>query len=127
MSAGKFDLNGKYESDVGNVYRCRPQPETKDMALGGASNAYPADAITAGLGSLTLTKSRRSLGVIPRSVTVRMTADPTGGQADYEGEGTSHNVVVFDQATFTAYSIGDTGTYLGTAVVLDFKQPEVLR
>jgi len=127
MSAGKFDLDGKYGSDAGNIYRCRPQPETKDMTLGGESNAYPAGAITAGLGSLTLTKSRRALGIIPRSVTVRMTAAPTGGQADYEGIGTSHNVVVFDQAQFDAYGIGDTGTYLGTAVVIDFKQPEVLR
>ena len=127
MSAGKFDLSGKYESDVGNIYRCRPQPETKDMALVAETNAYPAGAITAGLGSLTLTKSRRALGIIPRSVTVRMTADPTGGQADYEGEGTSHNVVVFDPAQFATYAIGDVGTYLGTAVVLDFKQPEVLR
>jgi len=127
MSAGKFDLDGKYESDAGNVYRCRPQPETKAMSLDAATNAYPTGTITAGLGSVTLTKSKRSLGVIPRTVTVRLTADGAGNQGDYEGEGTSHVVVVFDPVKFTGYAIGDTGTYLGIACVLDFKSPEVLR
>lgn len=127
MSAGKFDLDGKYESDAGNVYRCRPQPETKALSLGGVANAYPAAAITAGLGSVTLTKSKRSLGVIPRTVTVRLTADGTGAQGDYEGEGTSHVVVVFNSNVFTGYAIGEAGTYLGIACVLDFKSPEVLR
>jgi len=127
MSAGKFDLDGKYESDAGNVYRCRPQPETKAMSLDSVTNAYPAGAITAGLGSITLTKSKRSLGVIPRTVTVRLTADGTGEQGDYEGEGTSQVVVVFNPTVFAGYAIGDTGTYLGIACVLDFKSPEVLR
>jgi len=127
MSAGKFDLDGKYESDAGNVYRCRPQPETKGLTLSTDANAYPAGAITAGLGSVTLTKSKRSLGVIPRTVTVRLTADGTGEQGDYEGTGTSHVIVVFNPTLFAGYSIGDTGTYLGIACVLDFKSPEVLR
>jgi len=127
MSAGKFDLAGKYESDEGNVYRCRPQPETKGLTLATNANAYPTGAITAGLGSITLTKSKRSLGVIPRTVTVRLTADGTGDQGDYEGEGTSHVVVVFNPTVYAGYAIGDVGTYLGIACVLDFKQPEVLR
>jgi len=127
VSAGKFDLDGKYESDEGNVYRCRPQPETKAMAINTSINAYPAGSITAGLGSITLTKSKRSLGVIPRTVTVRLTADGTGSTGDYEGDGTSHVVVVFDPVKFTGYAIGETGTYLGIACVLDFKSPEVLR
>ena len=127
MSAGKFDLDGKYESDAGNVYRCRPQPETALMAIGGVTNAYPAGAITAGLGSVTLTKSKRSLGVIPRTVTVRLTEDGTGERADYEGEGTSHVVVVFNPTVFAGYAIGESGLYLGIACVVDFKSPEVLR
>jgi len=127
MSAGKFDLDGKYESDAGNVYRCRPQPETKALALDSVTNAYPSGAVTAGLGSVTLTKSKRSLGVIPRTVTVRLTANGTGEQGDYEGEGTSHVVVVFNPTAYAGYAIGDAGTYLGIACVLDFKSPEVLR
>jgi len=127
MSAGKYDLNGKYESDEGNIYRCRPQPETKALNLDTVENAYPTTAITAGLGSVTLTKSKRSLGVIPRTVTVRLTADGAGETGDYEGEGTSHVIVVFNPTVYAGYAIGDTGTYLGIACVLDFKQPEVLR
>jgi len=127
MSAGKFDLNGKYQSDADNVYRAKPQPETAGLSLGGVANAYPAGTITAGLGSITLTKSKRSLGVIPRTVTIRFTADGTGETADYEGDGTSQVVVVFNPTVWAGYAIGDTGTYLGIACVLDFKQPEVLR
>ncbi len=127
MSAGKFDLDGKYESDVGNVYRCRPQPETKALTLDGTANAYPSGNVTAGIGSITLTKSKRSLGVIPRTVTIRLTADPTGEQGDYEGEGTSFVIPVFDPATWQTYSIGDVGTYLSTACVCDFKAPEQIR
>ena len=127
MSAGKFDLNGKYQSDADNVYRAKPQPETAGLSLGGVANAYPAGTITPGLGSITLTKSKRSLGVIPRTVTVRFTADGTGATSDYEGEGTSQVVVVFNPTVYAGYEIGDTGTYLGIACVLDFKSPEVLR
>ncbi len=127
MSAGKFDLDGKYESDAGNVYRCRPQPETAGLTLDSTANAYPSGAVTAGLGSITLTKSRRALGIIPRTVTVRMTATPTGNVGDYEGEGTSHVVPVFDPATWASYAIGQVGTYLGVAVVCDFKTPELQR
>jgi hypothetical protein len=127
MSAGKFDLDGKYESDAGNIYRCRPQPETKGMIIDGAANAYPAGSITTGLGSVTLTKSKRSLGVIPRTVTVRLTEDGSGDQGDYEGDGTSHSVVVFSPSVYAGYAIGEVGTYLGIACVVDFKSPEVLR
>jgi hypothetical protein len=58
---------------------------------------------------------------------VRLTANGTGEQGDYEGEGSSHVVVVFNPAVYADYAIGATGTYLGIACVLDFKQPEVLR
>jgi len=121
MSAGSFDLNGKYESDAGQVYRCRPQPETSAMTLGGEANAYPAGAVTAGIGSVSLSKGNRQLGVVPRRVKVRWTAAPTGPVADYGGIGSTFVVPVFDPATFAAYSEGDTGTYLSTACVVDKK------
>lgn len=127
MSAGKFDLNGKYESDGGQVYRCKPQPESKALSLASSPNAYPAGALTAGVGSIELRKSRRSLGVVPRSVVVRWTADGSGAQADYEGEGASFTVPVFDPSVWAGYNVGDVGTYLGVACVLDFKNPELTR
>lgn len=127
MSAGNFDLDGKYESGVGNVYRCRPQPETSGLTIGGAANAYPAGAISPGLGTLTLSKGKRALGVIPRTVTVRFTEAPTGQVADYAGVGSRYTVPVFDPAVWDAISEGDTGTYLGVAVVVDVKSPELVR
>ena len=127
MSAGKFDRDGKYLSNVGNVYRCRPQLETKGLILGGFSNSYPIPAPTAGVGSVALRASRRSLGVLPRSVSVRLLADGTGPTGDYEGLGTLHRVVVFRSARYNQYTVGVTGTYLGIACEVVSRQPEIVR
>lgn len=124
MSAGNFDLNGKYESDGGQVYRCRPQPETSELELDSVENVYPVGVVTAGIGSIALSKGNRELGVVPRRVKVRWTAAPTGAQADYGGIDSTFLVPVFSPATYAAYSEGDTGTYLGVACTLDKKFPE---
>lgn len=127
MSAGSFDLEGKYESDSGNVYACRPQPESAELTLDGTANAYPAGDVDGDLGTLTLRKTRRSFGVVPRTVTVRFTADPGGPQADYLGEGSTLSIPVFTPAAYAAYGLGQTGTYLGTAVSFVSKSPELVR
>lgn len=124
MSAGIFDLNGKYESDAGNVYRCRPQEETSELTVGATTNSYPAGAIDGGLGTLRLSAGNRELGVIPRRVKVRWTAAPSGAVADYEGIGSTFIVPVFDPAQYAAMTEGASGTYLGVACVLDKKFPE---
>ena len=124
MSAGTFDLNGKYEADNGTVYACRPQPETAELELDSVANDYPAGARTAGVGSILLSKGNRQLGVVPRRVKVRWTAAPTGAQADYGGIGSTFLVPVFDPATFGTYAEGQVGTYLGVACVLDKKFAE---
>lgn len=124
MSAGNFDLDGKYESNSGQVYRCRPQPETAEMTLDGTANAYPSGAITAGVGSLKLSKGNRELGVVPRRVKVRWTAAPSGPQADYGGIGSTFLVPVFNPTVFAGYAEGNIGTYLGVACVLDKKFSE---
>lgn len=126
MSAGGFDRDGKYESGAGNVYRCRPQPETSALTIGGEVNSYPAGAVSAGLGTLRLSAGNRELGVVPRRVKIRWTAAPTGAQADYGGIGSSFIVPVFDPLQFEAYTEGQTGTYLGVACVLDKKFPEIV-
>jgi hypothetical protein len=116
MSAGKFET-GKYEDNAGNVWECRVQPETKALTLGEAANAYPSDGPTADLPTLPVnTSSRRRFGIKMRSVTVEMTATPTGAVADYEGIGTRFTIPVFDPATYDGYAKGQTGSYLGVAV-----------
>jgi len=127
MSAGKFDLTARYFSDAGRSYRCKSQPETRQLRFGATSNPGAALALTPGLGSLSLTASRRGLGLFPRFVIIRMVTDPPAPRGDYEGVGTRHRVVVFRLSRFTLWAEGQVGTYLGADCVLDRKVPETVR
>lgn len=122
MSAGAYE-GGKYLADDGKVWRCKVQPETKGLTIGGVANAYPTDAFTTGLPRLTVSKSRKQQGVRPRYVTVVLTANGTGATAEYLS-GTKHNVVVFDKDVFETWELQQTGTYLGINCQLVFKSGE---
>lgn len=123
MSAGTFE-NGRYESIDGQyIWPCRAQPESKELTLGGVANAYPADPVTSGLPKIRLRKGKREFGPTVRTVTVKMTAAPTGARADYAGVGALLTVPIFQQSTWEEYGEGDTGTYLGTAVEFVGKFP----
>jgi hypothetical protein len=114
MSAGGFE-DAKYGQDSGtNVWPCRAQPETKGLTLGGTANAYPAAAVTAGLPTIKLRKSKREFGLAIRTVTVELTEDGSDSTAEY-ASGTLHVVPVFVKATWDGYTRGQTGTYLGIA------------
>jgi hypothetical protein len=126
MSAGAFEI-GKYEDENGNVYEVRVQPETKGLTLNSVANAYPTDDAAPDLPTLAISQSRRGFGVKVRTVTVEMTAAPTGAVADYLGLGSRLTVPVFDPATYASYGKGQTGTYLGTAVKYVGKNPEIIR
>jgi len=127
MSAGKFDRDGRYQSDVGNVYRCRPQPETSKARLNNRTNLYALGSVTPGLGSLKLVSPVTALGLSPRAVIVRLTGSIPASRGDYEGVGTLLRIVVFRLAVYDLYQVGGTGNYLGISCVIDRKQPEVLR
>lgn len=123
MSAGRFEI-GKYEQATGgNVWPCRAQLETKGLTLGGAANAYPAAAATAGLPRIKLRKGKREFGLAVRTVTVQLTSNGTGATAEYT-EGTLHTVPVFTQAVHAGYVFGAVGTYLGIACQCVGKFPE---
>ncbi len=114
MSAGSFE-SGKYAQRVGtNVWPCRAQPESKDLELDSVDNSYPAGAVTEGLPRIKLRKGRREFGLPIRTVTVRLTANGTGEQAEY-ASGTLQTIPVFTQTAFDSYGDGQTGTYLGIA------------
>lgn len=116
MSTGSFE-SGKYEQNGGtNIWPCRAQPETKGLTLGTVANAYPAAAVTAGLPRVKLRKSRREVGLPIRTVTVKLTADGTGVEADMV-EGSFHTVPVFRESVWNGYDEGQTGTYLGIACI----------
>jgi len=123
MSAGAFE-RGRYESiDEQYIWPVRAQPESKALTLNGVANAYPSDPVTPGLPLARLRKGKRQFGPTIRTVTVKFTADPTGPQADYLGEGSTLVIPVFQQDTWAAYGEGDTGTYLSTAVEFVSKFP----
>lgn len=127
MSAGAFEV-GKYETDSGTyVYECRVQEETKELTLGGVSNAYPSADATADLPTLEISKrGRRGFGITPRTVVVELTEDGTGAYGEYS-EGNTYEIPVFQKSVFDGYAKGQTGTYLGIACEFRAKNPEVIK
>lgn len=122
MSEGVFE-DGKYQGDDGKIWKVKVQPETKGLTIDSVPNAYPADALTAGLPRLKLRVSRKTRGIKPRYVTVVLTANGTGAKAGYLA-GTIHSIVVFDKDVFDAYELQDTGTYQGINCQLIMKSGE---
>lgn len=123
MSAGSFE-NARYESIDGlYIWPCRAQPESKALTLNEVVNAYPEDSVTEGLPKIKLRKGKREFGPTVRTVTVKMTAAPTGPQADYLGVGALLTIPVFQQSTWESYGEGQTGTYVNTPVEFVGKFP----
>lgn len=119
MSAGAFE-DAKYEQNGGsNIWPCRAQPETKGLTLNSVANAYPTGAVTAGLPKVRLRKSRRTIGLPIRTVTVELTADGTGATSEYKS-GTLHTVPVFRESVFNGYGDGQVGQYNGIACRFSF-------
>ncbi len=120
MSAGRFTRT-RYALDVANggiVLGCKVQPETLEATIGGAANAAPADPVDFNF-SATISQGRRTAGVN----TLAWTTDPPDGYA----AGGVIRIPVLTPATFAAWTLGATGTYLGTAVTVVGRSPEILR
>jgi len=112
MSSGVFET-AFYETSSENggfILRCRVQPETLAATIDGTANAGVVGPATAP-GSATSSQGRRSAGVNMRYVTLGWTG---GAPTDYSGDPV--RIPVLDPATFTAWTLGATGTYLATAV-----------
>lgn len=111
MSAGSFDTAFYETSDEngGFVLRCRVQPETLAATIDGTANAGATGPATAP-GSATISQGRRSAGVNMRYVTLRWTGSPP---TNYDGP--TVRIPVLTPATFAAWTLGATGTYLSTA------------
>lgn len=112
MSAGVFET-AFYETSAENggfVLRCRVQPETLAATIGATANASVAGPATAP-GSATISQGRRSAGVNMRYVTLGFTGAAPAG---YSGDPV--RIPVLDPATFATWTLGATGTYLGSDV-----------
>jgi len=109
MSSGVFE-NGRYETNEGDVYFCKAQPESKLLTLGGTANSYPPGAVDQKT-SARLTGSKRQIGVTARTVRVQLTATLAGYKPS-----AILTIPVFTEAVYNGYVKGQIGTYLGTAV-----------
>lgn len=123
MSSGPFS-NVFYETSADNgsyVLAARVQPETLAATFDGTANASAAGPANAP-GSATISQGRRSAGVNMRYVTVRWDAAPP---TDYSG--LTARIPVLDPATFSAWTLNSSGTYLGTAATVVGRTGETIK
>lgn len=124
MSSGRF-IRSKYETDDaagGLVVPCKVLQPTLDASFDGTANAAPEGNIDFPA-SATTSQGRRSAGVNMRTVTISWNAAPPAGYAP----GSSARIPVLTPATFAAWQVGTTGTYLGTAATVSGRSPEVIK
>jgi len=124
MSAGAFTLS-KYESNAGNIYNVKVQPETLAASIGtggaAATNTPPAGAVDQEVSAI-VGGSTRTNGIHTRGVRLRFTgAVPDGYLA---------NSVVFipalNETFYNAATKGAEGTYLGVGVRVVGRRPETI-
>lgn len=114
MSSGEFNYV-KYETNKGLVVPVKIQPETLTLTLNSVANTGGTGTITVGAPSARVGGSKKQIGINARTVTVRLTADGTGENAQMK-KGSLIRLPVFLAATYDAYTKGDVGTYKGIAV-----------
>ena len=126
MSAGDFS-SSIYESNTGDFYPIRIQPETLTLTLNSVANAAGAGPLGTNIPSAKVSGGRTSFGVNARLVRVRFTSTIPDG---YSGGKDTISLPVLTPAAFTAYDKGQTGTYTlgGTAYDVAFvgKTPEAI-
>jgi len=111
MSAGSFTFatyGASYEAGV--THPIRVQPETLEAAVGATSNdelvGDPTNPISARVSG-----SKRSLGLVARSVTLRVVGSPPTNYSD----NSITRIPILDPANFSVFSVKGTAvTYLGT-------------
>lgn len=123
MSAGKFETASYAASYAANTnHPIRVQPETMALAFGANTNGDAIGAINNPI-SAVVSRTRRSLGLRPRTVTIKFTGEPPEG---YEDAGLI--TLPWLQTTgFNALVRGTTGTYLDADVEVVSTEPERAR
>jgi len=109
MSAGVFEI-GRYECDAtAGIHPIRTQIETKALAFGSVTNAYPTGAADS-LPSAQVSKGRRAIGINARTVTIKF---PTAAPAGYK-VGSPITLPWFASGTWNTVIKGTAGTYLAS-------------
>lgn len=123
MSAGSFVESTYASGDGSQIHRCRIQPETLGLTIGGTANTAPAGAVNNAKG-VRMTGGRSRLTIGARGVGIRF---ETEGDAGYEVGSTTY-VPWLNPATF--YGVlepqNQTGTYNGATVTVIGNRPERL-
>lgn len=121
MSAGKFEITFYESTDLsGAIMPIKIQPETALLFINGTANTAPAGPATIPL-RVRVSGGNSEYGVKPRKVTVAFTdqgALPDG----YSGDALT--VPVLTAAAYAQYTVGSTGTYLGSPVQVISRLPE---
>lgn len=121
MSTGNFIVVG-YSDNQNRIWKAYVQPETLTLTVNGVSNAAATGAPT--LPTLDLKRSSKARGLLPRQVTVQLTADGSGAAQGLR-KGTRHTIVCFRRSAFDACVPGRSGTYQGIPCVVFARRGEI--
>lgn len=123
MSAGLF-TKGKYTTNAGVVVAIRVQPETLSATLGGTANASASGAVTPGYPRATVSKSKRSVGIHARTVTLRFVG--AAAPAGYASNQT-YTIPVMSAALWDTLAEETACTYQATPATVVSTSPEKIR
>jgi len=121
MSEGSF-VRSKYAAEYGDgsaIHPIRVQPETIALTDGTEDNDPPAGAITNPISAI-VSRSKRGLGLKPRTVTIAL---PLTGVGGYKAGGTV-TLPILNIPLYDALQKGDTVTYNGFTCTVVSKSPE---
>lgn len=121
MSAGAFEIYN-YKTDGDILVPIRLQRETTEATFGGSINASPSGTPSSGYPSALVSKSKRAIGIHPRTVTVRITAGlPTGYLANQ-----TYRIPCLNDTVYAAAVKGAAAGYLGGTGKVVGKSPEAI-
>lgn len=123
MSAGRFE-DVAYETDAGELFPARVQPETLAMTIAGTPNSPAAGPIPSGRPTIRMRAGKRDFGIIPRSVTLKL---PNGGTPPPGYTGDNLVVPVLTASLFAGAAKNATVVYLGATWRIASKSSEIVR
>lgn len=118
---GLFSQSKYQASDGTFIYPIKLQPETISATFGGVANVEPAAAVTQFLPSAKATGSKNSIGMHPRTATVKITAT---GVVAANALGSLVRIPILTKTT--AWKKGDVGVYQGDTAVVVRLSPEAV-
>lgn len=119
MSKGKFVVK-KYESDSTLIHPIKLQEETVAALIGTTANEEPTAAQSSDI-SVSVSSSRRAIGLHPRTITIQFDTPPTGYR------GLTVTIPVLKKAAWTSAARGGAAKYLETDGIIVAKAGEVAK